>query len=316
MTMILKSVEPYRHPDSVSFKSAPFEAWKAVGGQTVRPLFPPRLLHGLAYRLELPTLRCVKEEALLMFVEPVSITFDTFPYYATHEIVPFIWDCWPRYYDRMERWMRRHRVRTAIFTARQEMEAMQQRLPEVRMLHCPEAVDVTLYSAGKPLVERSVDLLEFGRSNAEVTGNLEMNGIRHVCTLKDGHYIYSNEELFSVMADARVTLCLPRSITHPKLSEGVETLTQRYWEAMLSRMVIVGHAPQELIDIVGYNPVIELDTQHPAQQIAHIIANIADYQTMVDKNRAMALAKGAWKQRMQSLMEKMETCGYGCKNLE
>ena len=114
---ILKSVSPYRHPGSINFKSGPYEAWKALGGKTARPLFPPRLLHGLAYRWEWPALWRTKEEALLMFVEPVSITFDTFPYYATHEIVPFIWDCWPCYYDRMERWLRRYGVRCAVFTS-------------------------------------------------------------------------------------------------------------------------------------------------------------------------------------------------------
>lgn len=312
---ILKAVEPYFHLGSINFKSTPYKAWKELGGQVARPLFPPRLLHGFAFRCGLPALWHTGCEARLMFVEPVSITFDTFPYAATHEIVPFIWDCWPRYYDRMEQWMRRHRVRTAIFTARQEMEAMQQRLPEVRMLHCPEAVDAALYSAGKPLAERNIDLLEFGRSNVKVIGNMETVGIRHVSTLKDGRYIYSNAELFSAMADARVTLCLPRSITHPKLAEGVETLTQRYWEAMFSRMLIVGHAPQELVDIVGYNPVIELDTRNPARQIAHLIAHIADYQPMVDRNREAALAKGEWKQRMQRLMDRLETCGYGCKRI-
>ena len=84
-----------------------------------------------------------------MFVEPVSITFDTFPYYATREVIPFIWDCWPCYYDKMEAWFKRHETRTAIFTSRMEMEEMQKRCPQVKMLWCPEAVEATLYKKGK-----------------------------------------------------------------------------------------------------------------------------------------------------------------------
>ena len=308
----LKSVPPYRHPGSINFKSGPYEAWKALGGGTARPFFPPRLLHALAYRCEWPELWRTRGEARLMFVEPVSVRFDTFPYYLTHEVVPFIWDCWPSHYDRMERWLRRHRVRCAIFTSRQEMEAMQQRLPEVLMLHCPEAVDTARYSAGKPLAARSIDLLEFGRSNAKVLGGVDMTGIRHVSTLQHGRYIFSNEALFQAMGNARITLCLPRSVTHPELAEGVETLTQRYWEAMLSGMLIVGHAPQELVDIVGYNPVIELDVQAPARQIAQLLAHIADYQPMVDRNREVALAKGDWKQRISELMHRLEALGWHC----
>ena len=189
---------------------------------------------------------------------------------------------------------------------------MQQRLPEVQMLHCPEAVDTARYSAGKPLAARSIDLLEFGRSNVRVLGGVDMTGIRHVSTLQHGRYIFSNEALFQAMGNARITLCLPRSVTHPELAEGVETLTQRYWEAMLSGMLIVGHAPQELVDIVGYNPVIELDAQAPARQIAQLLAHIADYQPMVDRNREVALAKGDWKARISDLMHRLESLGWRC----
>ena len=48
----------------------------------------------------------------------------------------------------------------------------------------------------------------------------------------------------------------------PELAGDIETLTQRYWECMLSRIVMLGHAPQELIDLIGYNPVIEIDKEH------------------------------------------------------
>ena len=45
------------------------------------------------------------------------------------------------------------------------------------------------------------------------------------------------------------------------------TLTQRYWECMFSRMVMVGHAPQEFIDFIGYNPVIELNDKISAERL-------------------------------------------------
>ncbi|MGM9713662.1 MAG: hypothetical protein ACI3Y5_06030 [Prevotella sp.] len=304
--MAIKAVKPYIHPESINFKLSPYMAWERLGGQTARSMFPPHLLHGLAYRCEMPTLYRKAGEARLMFIEPVSITFDTFPYYATHEIIPFIWDCWPRYYDKMERWMRRHNTHTAIFTSREEMEAMQKRLPEVRMFHCPEAVDSSLYIKGKELNERPIDLLEFGRSNEKVLGTNSIDGIRHVCTRQNGRFIYTNDELFHAMADAKATICLPCSITHPDTAEGVETMTQRYWEAMLSRMVIIGHCPKELEDILGYNPVIEIDTAHPAEQIRSIIKNITSYQELVDKNHETALRLGDWTVRIRQLMTALE----------
>ena len=50
----------------------------------------------------------------------------------------------------------------------------------------------------------------------------------------------------------------------------IETLTQRYWENMLSRIIMVGHAPKELVDLIGYNPIIEIDKENDKEQIIDI----------------------------------------------
>lgn len=202
--------------------------------------------------------------------------------------------------------MRKHKVRRAIFTSKQEMAAMQERLPEIKMYHCPEGADISLYSDGKELIERRIDLLEFGRPNEKVVGTSKMEGINHVATFSDGRYVFSNEELFAAMGDTKVTICLPRSMTHPDLAGGVETLTQRYWEAMLSRIVIVGHCPQELMDIIGYNPCIEIDAANPINQIKEIVNNISDYQPLVDRNRETALRLAPWELRMREVKEWLE----------
>lgn len=350
----VKAVQPYIYPGQLNFKNKPFEAWRdimvngykdplptspvkgegklrrvAVGGSgngVVRGWYP-RLLHSLMFKLDLPTLW--HGEARLCFVQPVSLYFDTFFTALTHEIIPFIWDCWPCYYDKMERWMKRHKVRKAIFTSKQEMEEMQKRCPDVKMMWCPEAVDTTIYKEGKELKDRGIDLLEFGRSNekilsftnTEFTKSVEFN---HVCTKVGDKFIYTDEQLYEAMGDAKVTICLPRSITHPDMAEGVETLTQRYWEAMLSRIVIVGHCPKELEEVVGYNPVVELRflnennnlnerkgaVSEYDRQILDIINRIGDYQELVDKNREVALKMGDWKGRMKEIKEWGISLGY------
>lgn len=331
----IKAVQPYIHPGHLNFKLPAYEAWVKNGGETLPPRYPCRALHGVAYRMELPSLWKSKDTAALMFVEPVSITFDTFPYYATHEIIPFIWDCWPRYYDKMEKWLRKHKVRTAIFTSSMEMEAMKLRVPEINYIHCPEAVDTSLYKAGKELKDRNIDLLEFGRSNKRVisfsntdsTNPTDMTSVgfgesmfktfNHVCTKVGDKFIYDNGQLIEAMADAKITICLPKSMTHPQIAEDVETLTQRYWEAMLSRMVIVGHCPEELEKLVGYNPVIELNTdktyftdKHNEEIVFEILKHVENYQELVDKNREIALVYGDWNKRIKYLYECLESFNY------
>ena len=70
---------------------------------------------------------------------------------------------------------------------------------------------------------------------------------------------------------------------------------------------MVGHAPQELIDFIGYNPVIELSDKISAEeQIADVIEHIEDYQSLVDKNRETAEKMGSWEMRMKWLMGELE----------
>lgn len=309
---IVRAVAPYSHPGFLNFKTAPYEVWKKLGGQTAKAHYPARPFHKMAYQHELPTLWKNKKEARLRFVEPVSLYFDTFPDYACYEIIPFVWDCWPRYFEMMCQWIEKHQVRTAIFTSSQTAERMRQRFPEKNIMYCPEAVDTSLYIKGGLLKDRKTDLLEFGRGS-NMNGNDNVNGnktINHVRTKVNGKFTYTNEQLYEAMGDAKITIALPRSMTQPKIAGNIETLTQRYWECMLSRMVMVGHAPKELVDLIGYNPVIELNREHSDEQIHDILSHIEDYQELVDKNREMALQKGDWTQRMKDVMEYLNNCGY------
>ena len=332
--MKIKAVSPYIYPNQLNFKDKPFNAWKSQYPDAIVNGFYPKFLHRLLFEFDLFPSLYSKVESRLIFVQPVSLYFDANISVLTNEVVPFIWDCWPCFYDKMTKWLKRHKVRTAIFTSRQEMEAMKRKCPHINMLWCPEAVDAGRYKEGKMLKDRTIDLLEFGRASgifgmiksAQVYENecievLEpnsssivnpMNNINHICTKVNESFIFSDEELYSAMGNAKVTICLPRSITHPDEAQGIETLTQRYWECMLSRIVMVGHAPEELIDIIGYNPCVEISDKlsDVSMQIIDVINHIDDYQELVNKNRDVALEKGDWKDRMESVSVFLSNCGY------
>ena len=311
---ILKAVAPFCHPGFLNFKQAPFEAWKQNGGMVAKDHYPPRFLHGAVYRWELPTLWKSKKKARLRFVEPVSFSFDTFPDYARYEVVPMFWDCWPCYFEKTREWLMQHQVKTAIFSSLQTAERMREALPNINIIWCAEAVDESAYGKGKLLKDREIDLLEFGRSNDRIVDaeKLEQvkigeNSLNHVCTKQHGKFIYTNEQLYQAMGNAKVTIALPRSMTQPEIAGDIETLTQRYWECMFSRMVMVGHAPQELIDFIGYNPVIELRENVSAEDLIHdVLEHIKDYQGLVDKNLETAKRLGSWKVRMKWLMGELE----------
>lgn len=310
---ILKAVAPYKHPDYLNFKMAPFEAWKRNGGIVMKDNYPPRLLHGVFFRWEIPTISINYNEARLRFVEPVSLFFDTFPDYARYELVPMFWDCWPCYFGKICQWLKRHQVKTAIFSSTQVVEKMRNVFQDMNIIWCAEAVDETVYDKGALLKDREIDLLEFGRSNDRIIKtdifndvNINGNALKHVCTKKNGKFIYDNEQLYEAMSNAKVTIVLPRSMTQPEIAGNIETLTQRYWECMYSRIVMVGHAPHELIDFIGYNPVIELCDDIPAEKlIVEVLEHIEDYQKLVDKNWKTAARLGSWNVRMKWLMKEL-----------
>lgn len=312
------AVPPYEHKGIINFRKPAFDAWIKEGGDFAHSHYPWRCLHGMVEKVDFPLLCHRNNVAQLRFIQPINRKLDAFPECLYTEIIPMIWDCWPCLYDRMETWMRRYKVKTAIFTSSQEARDMKERMPYLNVITITEGINTETYQCGKELKDREIDLLEFGRSNDKIIGENpvfnDVNSIpfNHVTTNgKDGSR-FTDSELFAAMQDAKVTICVPRCDVDT-VAGGVETLTQRYWEAMLSRMVIVGRAPKELIDLIGYNPVIDVQGFSPKQVQKHIldiVNHIEDYQDMVDKNRETALKMGDWTLRMNKVQNWLVDIGY------
>lgn len=308
----VKAVAPFVHKDG-NFKTYAYEAWEKVGGQSAQAHYPLRAFHRLAYRHSLPALPkcfCERDEAHLRFVQALSITFDTWPDTMRHEIIPFVWDCWPVYFEKFAAWLKAHHVRTAIFTSSQTAECIKERFPDMQILTVAEGINTALYDGGKQLAERCIPLYEIGsvgRSWYKKRFPEDYKRLHHLPTEIDLH---TDEGFHQALQETQISVMFPKCYTLPEEAGDIETLTQRFWEGMLSRMVIVGHAPKELIDLLGYNPVIQLDREHPTEQIEDILAHIEDYQPFVDRNREAALANADWTLRMQQVMDFLKENGY------
>lgn len=305
------AIKPYLEPGRPVFKLYPYQAWERCGG-TVRSYYVPRIMHGVLYRCQFPSFGKSDKQAHLCFVQPESLTFDTFPSYLQHEIIPFMWDCWPGNFENVCNWLMRNNVKTAFFTSSQTASLMKQRFPEMNILFVPEGIDTAIYRTGKDLKDRSIDMLFYGRPIDHVV-NYHLDSNAHVYKLgglKGKKLIHTQEDLYEKLSDSKIVAAFPQSMTAPQRAGNIETLTQRYWENMLSRIVMVGYAPKELIDLIGYNPVVELDREHPNEQINKILAHIEDYQSLVDKNRKTALRLGDWASRMNEIMKFLNQRGY------
>ena len=318
----VKAVAPYIYPGEINFKHKPYEAWVKLGGQVAPAHYPPRFLHGLVFRCELPTTLkklsltlklSLKDSARLRFVQPWTIEFDTFPDYALYEVIPFFWDVWPENFEKTFAWLKKHEVKTAIFTSSQVAEMVRAKFPDMNVLAVTEGIDVENYSEGKRLKDREIDFLEYGR-NIDKVVKYSFDGLNVVRGQKDGKNLLTTEQLLSDLQNTKVVAAYTKKWTNPEQAGDIDTLTQRYWECMLSGCIMIGRAPKELVDLIGYNPVIEVDRDKPDEQLRDILYNISDYQGLADRNRDSTIKYGDWEYSMQRVMNFLREKGYNIRN--
>lgn len=246
-----------------------------------------------------------------------GIIENSFPYYRSFRIIPMVWDIWPRSQQSFFNSIKELKCPCVLVTVREMVVRVEQELG-IPALWVPEGIDETDYSPGKELHKRSVDIYELGRQlhdyHLMVKELQKEDGITY-----RGHEVDDNgnllrlafanaQDLLNHLPEMKIIVSFPKVDTAPFHEHGgLETMTQRYWESMLNRSLIVGRAPQELIDFIGYNPVVEVDWQSPKEQLRYIINNIQEYQGLVNKNYRVAIEKASWKCRIPGIIDFVET---------
>jgi len=230
-----------------------------------------------------------------------------FPAGYLFRMVPWIFDCWPGSFDRWALLLRRLKVDRAFASSQAAVHELSARLPDVRIDWIPEAVDPLEIQRGPPLKERSIDVLELGRRSEEfhagAVRGLKPHGFLHVFNAQSGDLLFAGKgELSRALASSRISVCFPKSVTHPRLAGHVETATYRYFEAFAAGCLPVGHCPAELRDLWGFNPVVEVAPRDSASALPDIIRSISSFQELVDRNHARFLEVGCWSHRAASMI--------------
>ena len=231
-----------------------------------------------------------------------------FPICYAKEAVVYCFDCWPAKYGRWEAFFRRNRIKLSFFSARRSAEYFSNSIPEMNSLWLPEAVDPKAYNNSRSLEGRSIDVLELGRRNdlfhQAISQHLKENHRVHLYEKEKGQIIFpTREAMVNGLSDSKISVCFPSSMTHPERSGDVETVTYRYFEAMASGCLVLGKCPQELLDLFGYNPVIEADQEDPYGQIDEILSAPGRYQDLVYRNYQRLLEVGTWRSRANYMID-------------
>ena len=238
--------------------------------------------------------------------------FRTVPLSYWTELVPYCFDCWPSAWPRWEAFFRRQRTRLAFFSAQQSAEHFAQVLPAMKSIWLPEATDPLQYDPSKPLVERQIDVLELGRRNepfhAHLVKALAADGRVHLYEKVKGEIIFPTAaDLWEGLGTTKISVCFPSSQTHPERSGVVETVTHRYFESIASKCVLLGFCPKELKELFGYNPVVETEEGSELEQVRSILADVASYQPLVERNYQRLLEVGTWPPRIQTMLAECES---------
>lgn len=254
----------------------------------------------------------LKRKKALIVLGGGYIDAAAFPFCYVCDIVPFLWDTWPKYWNNIISSFKRNHIKLAFFTQKQVANYIQTKLPETVCVHVPEGIDTSRFNVDLPLLKyRNTEVLEIGRVYNKLHNYVDVTKYKWKYQKGKELLFPSFDDLKLGLADSKIVICFPRSMTHPKHAGCVETLTQRYWEAMLSKTILLGHAPMDLIDLIGYNPVIELDfSKDVSSQIDKILANVDTFQPMVEKNYQIALKFADWKNRIALIFEKLNNYGY------
>ncbi len=264
-----------------------------------------------------------QKKALIVTANGGTIAENYFPYYFNYELIPMLWDVWPSTWLQMQHDFQRFKVRTVLVTVREVAEMINSEMNGIKALWVPEGIKTSLYHKGEELQSRPYDILELGRQMKPYHQMLErlnkegkLEGWTTSFITRDGRVqkerltFPDNETLYRQLPKYKLMVCFPQCDTNPFRAGHIETLTQRYWEAMLSGCLIIGRAPQELIDLIGYNPVVNVNWDNPEDQLIDIIVNISKYQELVDTNLEAAQLNAPWEKRLNSINEFLVLNGY------
>jgi hypothetical protein len=217
----------------------------------------------------------------------------------------YLFDAWPKEHDKIINAIKSWKIDNVFISSSQAVEKLNGSVKGCNFYWIPEAINPFSYQA-YPYEKRDIDVLQFGRKydayHDLIRMPLEADRKVYRYEQKKGEIIFATRaEFIDGLARSKISICVPSNITHPERSGDIETMTIRYLQSMASKCLIVGHAPKEMIDLFGYNPVIEINMNDPVNQLKFILDNFDDYIPLIEKNHIVVLNNHTWDNRWKKI---------------
>lgn len=217
----------------------------------------------------------------------------------------YLFDAWPEDQERILDFIKGNKIDRVFVSSSQACDDLNRKLGSKRVYWVSEGVDVTKYKR-IPYEEKKIDVLQLGRKYDEyhqlILPYFQTGEHTYVYEKKKGQITFKDtEDFIDGLSNAKISVCVPSSITHPERSGNMQTMTNRYLQSIASKCLIVGFAPQEMIGLFGYNPVVEIDMSNPIGQIDNILKNYSDYIPLIERNFDTVSRFHTWKDKWNQI---------------
>lgn len=219
----------------------------------------------------------------------------------------YMFDAWPETMEEIRHFVDCFHLQHAFVTSSQAAERLQG-MTRKKVFHwVPEGVDPKLYRQ-YAVPDRDIDVLALGRKfdayHERIVSKLEKDKVTYLYERIKGEIVFPTREGFiDGLARSKISICFPCSLTHPKRSGDIETMTNRYLQSMASKCLVVGRAPAEMVRLFGYNPVVEADMNNAVEQLYDILAHFQDFSDLIEKNYRVVLEDHTWKERWRKIID-------------
>ncbi|MBN2039382.1 MAG: hypothetical protein JW864_05035 [Spirochaetes bacterium] len=219
----------------------------------------------------------------------------------------YLFDAWPETYNSIKKIIKAFNIDLLLVSSAESAEKLRDILPDIVVEYCPEGCRTGIYRAAE-YKEKDIDVIQIGRKydlwHNKVLDKFHQNSVSYIYEKVKGEVIFQNRNDFiNGLGRSRISVCFPKSLTHPYQSGGVTTMTQRYLQSVASKCLILGVIPDEMKKLFGYDPGVAVDMRDPAGQIMDILYNFNDYIPLIEKNFTECINHHGWDKRWSKILE-------------
>jgi hypothetical protein len=214
-------------------------------------------------------------------------------------------DFWPDTHDALVRLVDRFDIENIFVHSKEVVENLRTIAPKLKSFWIPEGTEAEKYKF-LPLESKSIDVLGFGRRYDKyhdcIVDALSAANKTYLYEKEKGEVVFPDTQSFlDGIARAKISICVPLTETNPARAGGISTMTMRYLQSILSKCLIVGKKPREMLTLFDYDPLIEIDWSDPAGQLLWILEHYEDYLPLIERNYQTVRAFHTWEHRWRNM---------------